>query len=766
MGPMTVNQAMNLGFGHHQAGRLGEAEKVYRQVLAAVPGHPDAEHLLGLIALRMGNYTAAAAHISVAAAKQPGNADAHANLGIALIRLGKLDEGIASCRKSLELIPDRAEVTTFISVALTEKWLEGREEGLLDEAEKLAARAVELKPDHAEGWVQVAALAAYRGRVEEAKALYRRAIALNPGNAEAKANLGEMLAAEGDAEGAISLFQQAVDLNPVLWRTQVKLGCMLADKGRLTDGIKAFRTALRVRSDDADALRGLGWSLFLARQNDESAVVLRKAVELHPNDAGAWRNLGPVLSGLQRHEEALAALLKAEQLVPMHPGIHNNLGNINLELGNYDEAIRHFRLAIEQDKGDWAVHGNMIYAMHFPDGITADEIAELCAEWNRRHAIPLRETLRGHDNPPQPARRLKIGYVSADFRYHASAFFLIPLLRHHDPAEVEVYCYAEVATEDGSTQQMKALVPHWRMTTGKSADEVAAMVRADGIDVLVDLKLHTAENRMDIFTRKPAPVQVSWLGYPGQTGIETIGHAILDRFMDPVPGGSPGIVHLPDCYWSYDPLIETVGEVAVAELPALRCGHVTFGCLNRFTKVSASAARLWAEVLKAVPGSRLMLMAEEGAVRGRALELFASAGVEAERVGFVGRQPRAAYLATYGEIDFGLDPFPYNGHTTGLDSLYMGVPYVTLVGSTPVARAGYSLLSHVGLPDLVTWSEADYVRRAAAAVSDLPKLAETRRTLRGRMENSPLMDHRKFAAGMERIYRELWKRWCAERGGG
>jgi predicted O-linked N-acetylglucosamine transferase (SPINDLY family) len=356
---------------------------------------------------------------------------------------------------------------------------------------------------------------------------------------------------------------------------------------------------------------------------------------------------------------------------------------------------------------------------------------------------------------------LRIGYVSPNFREHCQSLFTLPLFSKHDHERFEIICYAGFQIADETTQRLRGMVDGWRDTARMDDAAVAELVREDGIDILVDLTMHMTNGRPMLFARKPAPVQVAWLAYPGTTGLAAIDYRLTDPHLDPAGEQDDHYAEkswrLPDTFWCYDP---GSAEPAVNDLPALTRGVVTFGCLNNFCKVSDRALALWGAVLAAVPKSRLVLLAPAGAARQRVLATLAGCGIESGRIEFVGRQPRGAYLRTYHQIDIGLDTVPYNGHTTSLDCYFMGVPVVTLVGRTVVGRAGLSQLTNLGLSELVGRTEGDFVRIAVDLAGDLPRLAQLRAGLRDRMRRSPLMDAARFARGVEAAYREMWRRWC------
>ncbi|HEX5099807.1 MAG TPA: hypothetical protein VFV94_09925, partial [Polyangiaceae bacterium] len=341
--------------------------------------------------------------------------------------------------------------------------------------------------------------------------------------------------------------------------------------------------------------------------------------------------------------------------------------------------------------------------------------------------------------------------------------FMIFLFRNHDHAKVELFCYSSAEQASPETALIRACADVWREVAELDDAALCEVIRRDQIDILVDLTMHLKGRRLLAFARRPAPVQICWLAYPGTTGLEAMDYRLSDPYLDP-PGADTQVyseetIRLPDSFWCYDPLTEVP---AVSPLPALARGSITFGSLNHFRKVNPGVLRLWARVLRAVPESRLILVAPEGSARSRVHALFEEAGVKRERVEFVGRCARLDYLGRYREIDIGLDTFPYNAQTTSLDAFWMGVPTVTLVGHTVVGRAGVSLAMNLGMPQLIATTEEEYVAVASSLASDLEHLSALRRTLRARLEQSPLMDAPRFARNLEAVYRDVWCRFCAE----
>jgi len=497
-------------------------------------------------------------------------------------------------------------------------------------------------------------------------------------------------------------------------------------------------------------------------QFDLAVDLIGKAVSASPDNADYHSDLGIARQSAGWLDEAIASYERALSHRPVFAEAHYNLGAACKETGQLDRAITCYRRALEIRPGFVIAHDDLLNALQCHPACDARSLLAECQVWNRQHAQALSRSILPHPNNRDPMRPLRIGYVSSDFHNHVSAFFLLPLLRSHDSEQVQVFCYAHVAQGDAITRQMQDHVPHWFSTVGMSDSHLAEQIRRDQIDILVDLKLHTAGNRLLVFASKPAPVQVTWLAYPGTTGLNTIDYRLTDPYLDPPGAGdacySERSIRLPDTFWCYDPLED---ELPVRASPCERNGSITFGCLNNFCKMNDRVIDLWAKVLMAVPGSRLILMAPEGKSRSRVLENLGREGIGPDRVGFVARRPHLPYLHTYDGIDIVLDTFPYNGHTTSLDALWMGVPVITLVGNTVVGRAGLSQLTNLGLPELVARSPEQYRQIAVDLATDRLRLAELRSTLRQRMQGSALMDAPRFARGIEAAYRSMWRTWCS-----
>jgi predicted O-linked N-acetylglucosamine transferase (SPINDLY family) len=755
MPQVTIQHAFDMALRHHQAGRLREAEMLYRQILAQQPEYANAIHNLGMIAHQVGQNDAALDLIRRALALDPNIAEAHCNLGNALTVKGQLDEAAAAYRRAIALRPNYADAHSNLGNALKDK-------GRLDDAIVAYRHAIDLNPGYAEVHYNLGNALRDKGQIEDAAAAYRNAIALKPGFPEAYNNLGNALKDKGQLDEAVAAYREAIALNPNFREAFNNLGNALKDQGQLDEAIVAYRQAIVLSPNYADGHYNLGSALRDKGQIQEAAAAFREAIALRTDFPEAYNNLGNALKDLGQLDDAVAAYRKAVTFRPRFPEADNNLGIALSDKAQLDEAIATFRHAIDLNPSCIAADSNLVYTLHFHPDYDARAIAQEHRRWDRQHASPLQVLGGPHFNDRSPNRRLRIGYVSPDFKGHVVGQNILPLFQQCNRGHFEIFSYAQVSVPDAITSQFQQLADGWRNIVGLSDDQVATQIREDRVDILVDLTLHMAHNRLLVFARKPAPIQVTFAGYPGSTGLSAIDYRLSDPYLDP-PGMDESVyseqtIRLPDSFWCYDP--QDGRDIPVNSLPALETGVVTFGCLNKFSKVNKSILSRWKQVLRQVENARLLLMASQGSHRQQTLDWLCQDGIDPERIEFVPRQTRQAYLALYHRIDLGLDSFPYNGHTTSLDSYWMGVPVVTLVGQTAVSRAGWCQLSNLGLPELAGQTPEQFVQIAVELARDLPRLRDLRATLRQRLEQSPLMDAAKFTRSIEAAYRQMWRSWC------
>jgi predicted O-linked N-acetylglucosamine transferase (SPINDLY family) len=778
---MTSGRLLELATLRHRAGELAEARELYGRALEADPDHPLTLFRSGLLELQSANPSEALGLIERAAALDPDPRFA-AGLGQVLHALGRHDEAAAAYARALCRDPASADAQFGLGLALQSA---GRHLAAISAYEAATA----LAPGHFAAWNNLGNCRQRAGRLAGAADAYRRALALRPREPGAIANLGTALLGLGSIEEAVALLGEAAALEPDRAAHAINLGIALCRHRDFAeaDAVLARATALDPTSADAafnrgNALHGLG-------RPGEAAECYRQAIALRPGFADAWINMGNMRRALGEWAAAAAAyeaalqtapesvsalnnlaclhrlqgrfddaedlLRRALELDPNHGALHDNLGSVLKDVGELDAAIECFRRAVECDPSNAVAHGNLAYALGFQSPMP-QPILDECRRWAARFADPLTPP-RAIASGPGPGR-LRIGYVSADFRRHCQSSFTLPLLSHHDHTAFEIHCYASVERADDVTTRIAGLADVWHDVGALDDAALADLIRRDRIDILVDLTMHMARGRPLTFARRPAPVQLAWLAYPGTTGMQAMDYRISDPRLDPPDFDdhyTERTVRLPDAFWCYDPLAEGPD---VNELPALEMGRITFGCLNNPCKLTDATLRLWGCVLNTIPGARLTLLAPPSRHRAVLAQRLARAGIAPQRVDFAPYRDRDAYLRAYRDIDIGLDTLPYNGHTTTLDALWMGVPTVTRVGATCVGRGSFSQLFQVGLTELAAADDDAFVAAAVALALDLPRLAQLRGSLRARLEGSPLMDGARFTGHMESALRTLWSR--------
>jgi protein O-GlcNAc transferase len=558
------------------------------------------------------------------------------------------------------------------------------------------------------------------GKLREAEAIYRRVLQQQPANAVALHMLGVLAAETGHPVEAEQLVRRAVTLAPDYANAHSNLALILNTLGRHADAI----------------------------------APAKRAVALLPRSADAHQNLGVALMGSGDLDGAIASLKAVLTLDPNHLHALTNLVTAMLLNGDVSEAVSLYRRAVDVAPSDVRLQDELVFYMQFDPHCDAAMLGAELRRWWQRHGAPLpRPTSYANDRDPM--RKLRIGYVSPHFGDHVVGFNMLPLLQRHDRSQFEVTLYSNHPEHVETTKRFMAAADRWRDVAAMSDEQLARQIHDDGIDILVDLALHMPGNRLPVFARQPAPIQVSFAAYPASAGLETIRYRLTDPLLDPA---GDDVLYLPS-FWCYQP---TGDEPAVNELPALRSGAVTFGCLSDSRKINDDVLRLWARVMRELPKSRLVLLLEKNHGSRRVLDLLAREAFDSSRVQWAPFTLRPSYLAYYHQIDLMLDTWPYNAHTTALDAAWMGVPTVTLIGQSAVGRAGLSQLTNLGLTELAAKDAEAFVRIAVKLANDRPRLAKLRATLRERMQESPICDAASITRAMETNYREIWKRFCGE----
>ncbi len=715
LGLQTSENGKTGGEGHfdkaytlHRAGDLKKAEESYRVLLNNNPNSVAVLCNLGALLRQTERPHEAVDLYRKAIDQEPGNAMLYANLGRALADMHRYKAASEAYREALAIDPGLEEVYANL----------GRAEFNLN-PRKTSESAIEETFHKATNLHR-------QGNRDEAERLYRGILRSNPDYVPAVVNLGVLMRESGRPTEAIEYYQKALALEPGNASTLGKLGHLLANLGHYEEALNAFRRATESDPESAPAHDNLGFVLMQMNRYDEAAVALKKAVEINPSDANAWNNLGSVY--------------QRQCLV--------------------DEGIACHRRAIDLRPGFIMAHSNVLFDMHFSHAYTPEEMAEAHKEWSRRHEKPLRRKAYRHSPRDSKQKPLRVGFVSPNFEPHPVSYFLAPIFRVRDPQEWQAVCYSDVLTRNRISDKFRRQADTWRDIAGLKDDEVADLVRKDEIDVLVDLAGHTGHNRLLVFARKPAPVQVSWIGYFDTTGLEAMDYLIADATCLPQEYEhlyTEKIIRLPDGFLCYDrPSVAP----EVNALPALERGYITFGSFNQLAKVQLPVVEAWAKLLEQVQSARLVMRCKalgDKSVRERYARLFEALGVSRDRLDLLPGTSLKGYFESYHQIDISLDPFPFVGGTTTCDSLWMGVPVVTFTGDRFCSRHSASHIRNVGLGKLVAEDLDGYLELAAELAGDLGLLVQIRATLREMCAKSPLFDAERFHRNFVNALRQMWK---------
>lgn len=819
----TIAEALAVGTQHHQAGRLAEAEQIYRQILAVQPNHAHTLHLLGMLAMQGRQFPQAIELIGRAVHLDASQAVFHANLGEAFRHAGQIEQAIASYRKAIEGGVVQAAKMLAAALSTTHRRseaelayrhylmvvpqdLEARtqlghvyhDQGKLAEAEACFRQVVLADGRSAQAHYHLGGALQSIGRAAEAADSYRRAVELDPLLADAHNNLGTLLKDQKAFDDAVLHFEQALSAQPAHGPALTNLALIFEGRGDYARAGEYYRSAVAADPSSAVAQHGLGVTLEKQGQLDaalacyqeslrldpkfvsahfsisylfqsqgklDTAVAwCQEALRVDPTNANVYNNLGAAWNELGKRDDAIVCLGRAIALDPTLAVAHSNLGVALQALGRLDEAIAEHRKAVELEPKNAGSHCNLLYAINYPaDQDTAAVFAEHLA-WAARHADPLTALSAPHASPSAAAgRRLRVGYVSPHFHAHAVNFFSEPILASHDHQQFEVFCYSDVKMPDETTERLRGYADQWRECHALNDEQLSQQIRRDDIDILVDLTGHiSGGKRLMVFARKPAPIQVTYIGYQNTTGMQAMDYRLTDDYADP-PGVTDALhterlVRLPQTFFCYLPSSDAP---PVAASPAKANGYITFGSVNNFTKVTPPVLDAWGAILNHVPGARLVILADMvDSLRQYIARTLTRHGVDIAQIELVNRTPRDGYLRLINRLDIALDPFPFNGHTTTCDCLWQGVPVVTLSGATYVSRFGGSGLATLGLRDWIASSCDEYVDLAVAHAQDVDALAALRATLRPRMAASPLLDFQSFTRNLEQAYRRMWTDWC------
>lgn len=742
-----------------EAGRMQEAMQRYEAAIRMAPDLARAHLNRGNILLAEGNAEGALDAYTTALTLEPHYAAAHYNAGNACADLGRNEPARAAYEKAIQLEPDFTDAHVALGCVLEDL-------GQIRDAVTSYRRALAIDPDYAQVHRNLGNALRKIGLLDDAIASYRAALRADPVLAEAHLDLGNALRGLKQPEDAMASFRRALELRPDNAEAHFALGIALKDRGQLEAAQSSLRKALAIDPESVGALISLADTLNDLGQQDNSIAAYRRALEIDPGNAVAHNNLGNALLKCGRFAEAIASYRRAIDRQPDFSAAHSNLGSVLKDVGQPLEALASIRLALQLAPELAIARSNLIF-IH--NSLGDQSQAQMLLEARTFGEIVSREAnpSTGWTNTPAPDRCLRIGFVSGDLRNHPVGQFVEGVLHSvaaNAEGKLEIFAYPTDFCTDAVSERIRACCSGWQSAVGLSDEEFAQQVRADAIDILIDLSGHTAHNRLPMFAWKPAPVQATWLGYLGTTGVTAIDYLIADEWTLPESeerNFTEKIWRLPESYVCFTP---PAVDSQVSALPASSNGYVTFGCFNNLTKINDDVVALWSRVLQAVPGSRLFLKAKQfsdPAIQQSTRDRFAAHGVEPQRLIFSPMVARSEYLAPYRQVDIALDPFPYPGITTTVESLWMGVPVLTLEGKSFISRQGVGLSMNAGLASWIARDRDDYVSLAVKHAADLNALASVREKLRERVANSPIFDNRRFADHFVTALRGMWKKWCS-----
>ena len=648
---------------------------------------------------------------------------------------------------------------TNISEAL-QTALTYHQSGQLQQAESIYHQILQENPNHPDALNLSGLIAHQTGNNVKAADLINKAILNNPKNPDYYYNLGIVLSALGKWKDAIQAYRQTLCQKPDYFEALNNLGNILREHGNTENAIKIYNKALTLKPDCAEVWNNLGNVLKEMGQIKNAIENYKKAIQIKPDYAEAWNNLGSSMFEQNRFKDAIEHYRHALKLKSDYAEAWDNLGGVLEVIGEFKPAIESCRQALKHKPDYVKAFSNLLYLLSYNVLCSPTEILEEHQNWDRIHGEKYKTHAFSHTKSKNPNKRLRIGYVSPDFRKHALSFFFEPILKNHDRSRVEVYCYSHVSKPDGVTERLKKMADEWCSTIEMSNKEVAQKIYGDEIDILIDLAGHTAKNRLVIFTFKPAPVQATYLGYCNTSGLNSMDYWITDTILHPedtVELAVEEIIRLQRCWICYQPPAD-----APEIIPETHADNsITFGSFSNLSKLSNEVVGCWSQLLKDVSDSRLVLKARQLVdpfIQERILTQFAQHGIDSNRITLLPDTP--SYMDEYNKIDIALDTFPRTGGVTTADALWMGVPVITLAGQRYIERQGASILNAINLDELITSTPEEYIIRAATLAKDYKRRVELKASLRERMTQSPLCNGRDMAQALEITYRKMWHTWC------
>lgn len=766
---LTIDQALEQGVTAHKEGKLQDAERFYRAILQAQPNHPDANHNLGVLAVSVGRPLDAIPLFKLALAANPKIEQFWQSYADVLIKLERIDE-VKQVLTNAGDMGVRGEKLDRLAIQTSHRGAPGSaprsqqitilldhyRAGKFVEVEALANRLTQDFPHYHFGWKILGAALKQLNKVDESLLCMRKSVELSPRDAEAHNNLGVTLRELGRLDAAESSLRRAILINSSFAEAHNNLGNVLIGMGKLEDAGISLSRAVELKPKYGEAHKNLGIGLRAQGRLNEAENSYKTAIDLISDDAEAHCGLGAVLHDLGRLDEAEASYRQALALKPSYAVAHSNLGVVFRELGRLSESEASYKKAIMAEPQYMDAHSNLlllISSMCFGAAYYLESAKNFSIAVDKLVAFRFCEWFYNRNS-----ESLRIGFVSGDFRSHPVSYFLEGLLMQLQSSSIEVFAYPTISFEDQVTARLRPLFDSWRPLVGLSDEAAAKLIHTDALHILIDLSGHTAKNRLPIFAWKPAPIQISWLGYFASTGLREMDYILGDPFVTPheeIDHFVEKIWQLPESYLCFTP---PCTELQVAPLPALSNGFVTFGCFNSLSRMTVKVASVRAAILLAIPGSKLFLkdkQLDHEAGRNRVLSLFSALGIGPDRLMLEGRSSREEYLACYSRVDLALSPFPYGGGTTSVEGLWMGVPVITMKGDHFLSHLGESIARNAGLSDWVAADEDEYIAKAVAYASDLSALSAIRKGIRRQILKTSLFDAPRFTRHFEQALRKI-----------
>lgn len=745
---ISIDDALKIAIAHYEAGRITDAEQIYHAILEINPNHSGATYHLGILATDIGCDEEGLTLLQRAIALDPHVEQYHLGYINLLSKKGDIQKVFLAVEEAkTKLLPENDSVELSESTQTTGKYL------------KKKKKTKVLNPSAEE--IEIASQLFTAGNFAETLSYAKILVQKYPNSGDALNILGVAYRYVGEWDLSIEILKKALKILPTDPEINYNLGVAYQqDKFEFEQAIVYFLKAIQLNPKQINAYNNLGNIYLDLKEYDEAKKIYQKILNLQPNYMKGYSNLGLIYKHEGNLEKTIECYLKALELDPNIPDVYNNLGNALLDQGDFDNALNNYYKAIELNPQFDNAYANYLFALNYHPDKSAEEIYDIYKQYEQSAIFKNIPVPTLHTNSKETNRILKIGYVSPDFKKHPVQYFLEPLLANHDKTAVEIYAYAEMTVEDEVTQDYKTFVDHWTPTLGMSDEDLAERIKKDNIDILIDVAGHTAGNRLRVFARKPAPVSISWLGFGYTTGLSTIDYYLCDEMS--VPMGSEHLFseepwRLDRASYVYRPPIEAMG--AVNKLPAIQNKYITFGTLTRSVRVNHKTIRIWAEVLKRIPNSKLVIDSKnytDPVMKHSLIEQFKQHGISEERLLIGFNSPPWDLLRN---IDIGLDCFPHNSGTTLFEMLFMGIPYVTLADRPSVGRIGSSILNGLKRNEWIAYNEEQYIEKLVVLADNITKLASIRENLREEMLNSDLMDEKGFAKTVEHAYRKMFLKW-------